>query len=224
MAEYMRLYSGKFSFIRRTKSQERNISAILERTAFGSAKSCTMMASIMNDRRGWWGPVLSLKKKKKIPVHEKKITRVTASSAWLPFSRIPHVVFRSNHLKERAISPSVASCTLGEKDIEESVFADQHWKDCWYVLFVGMDTPPKWHNIMITFARFNVDAITAEEQEMLTLRLSGQLLLGVVRIYSRKTRYLLEDCNDALVKIKTVRKQNSIRTYRTQGILGFWDD
>jgi len=74
---------------------------------------------------------------------------------------------------------------------------------------------------MITFARFNVDAITAEEQEMLTLRLSGQLLLGVVRIYSRKTRYLLEDCNDALVKIKTVRKQNSIRTYRTQGILGF---
>lgn len=56
---------------------------------------------------------------------------------------------------------------------------------------------------------------------MLTLRLSGQLLLGVVRIYSRKTRYLLEDCNDALVKIKTVRKQNSIRTYRTQGILGF---
>lgn len=51
----------------------------------------------------------------------------------------------------------------------------------------------------------HTDAITTEQQEALTLRLSGQLLLGVVRIYSRKTRYLLEDCNDALVKIKTVR-------------------
>ncbi|KAJ1964229.1 sister chromatid cohesion protein 1 [Dipsacomyces acuminosporus] len=36
----------------------------------------------------------------------------------------------------------------------------------------------------------------------LALRLSGQLLLGVVRIYARKARYLLEDCNDALVRIK----------------------
>ncbi|XP_016090743.1 double-strand-break repair protein rad21-like protein 1 isoform X1 [Sinocyclocheilus grahami] len=34
------------------------------------------------------------------------------------------------------------------------------------------------------------------------LRTSGHLLLGVVRIYSRKTRYLLTDCSDALVKIK----------------------
>ncbi|XP_036433940.1 double-strand-break repair protein rad21-like protein 1 [Colossoma macropomum] len=34
------------------------------------------------------------------------------------------------------------------------------------------------------------------------LRTSGHLLLGVVRIYSRKAKYLLADCNDALVKIK----------------------
>lgn len=32
--------------------------------------------------------------------------------------------------------------------------------------------------------------------------MSGQLLLGVVRIYSRKVGYLFQDCNDALVKIK----------------------
>lgn len=38
----------------------------------------------------------------------------------------------------------------------------------------------------------------------MALRLSGQLLLGVTRIYSRKARYLLEDCNEALVKIKMV--------------------
>ena len=36
----------------------------------------------------------------------------------------------------------------------------------------------------------------------LALRVSGHLLLGVVRIYSRKAKYLLVDCNDALVKIK----------------------
>jgi hypothetical protein len=28
--------------------------------------------------------------------------------------------------------------------------------------------------------------------------------LGVVRIYSRKARYLLDDCNEALMKIKMV--------------------
>ncbi|KAM4570639.1 double-strand-break repair protein rad21-like protein 1 [Fundulus diaphanus] len=36
----------------------------------------------------------------------------------------------------------------------------------------------------------------------MNLRTSGHLLLGVVRIYSRKTKYLLADCSDALVKIK----------------------
>ncbi|XP_070695066.1 double-strand-break repair protein rad21-like protein 1 [Pempheris klunzingeri] len=34
------------------------------------------------------------------------------------------------------------------------------------------------------------------------LRTSGHLLIGVVRIYSRKAKYLLADCTDALVKIK----------------------
>ncbi|XP_027022886.1 double-strand-break repair protein rad21-like protein 1 [Tachysurus fulvidraco] len=34
------------------------------------------------------------------------------------------------------------------------------------------------------------------------LRTSGHLLLGVVRIYSRKAKYLLADCSDAVVKIK----------------------
>lgn len=38
----------------------------------------------------------------------------------------------------------------------------------------------------------------------MALRLSGQLLLGVVRIYSRKAKYLLDDCNEAILKIKMV--------------------
>ena len=44
-----------------------------------------------------------------------------------------------------------------------------------------------------------------QEVEVMALRLSGQLLLGVVRIYSRKAKYLLDDCNEALLKIKMAR-------------------
>ncbi|XP_057819025.2 sister chromatid cohesion 1 protein 4 isoform X2 [Cryptomeria japonica] len=36
----------------------------------------------------------------------------------------------------------------------------------------------------------------------IALRLSGHLLLGVVRIYSRKVNYLYQDCSEALVKIQ----------------------
>lgn len=45
-----------------------------------------------------------------------------------------------------------------------------------------------------------------EQAEPMALRLSGQLLLGVCRIYSRKAKYLLDDCNDALVTIRMVRR------------------
>jgi cohesin complex subunit SCC1 len=47
----------------------------------------------------------------------------------------------------------------------------------------------------------SIEAIIDPEAPM-ALRLTGQLLLGVVRIYSRKARYLLDDCNEALLKIK----------------------
>ncbi|KAI9732785.1 MAG: sister chromatid cohesion protein 1 [Cirrosporium novae-zelandiae] len=48
----------------------------------------------------------------------------------------------------------------------------------------------------------SVNAIVDQGQAPMALRLSGQLLLGVVRIYSRKARYLLDDCNEALMKLK----------------------
>ncbi|ROT36862.1 hypothetical protein SODALDRAFT_325441 [Sodiomyces alkalinus F11] len=48
----------------------------------------------------------------------------------------------------------------------------------------------------------SVEAIITPTQAPMALRLSGQLLLGVVRIYSRKARYLLDDCNEASMKIK----------------------
>jgi hypothetical protein len=50
----------------------------------------------------------------------------------------------------------------------------------------------------------SVNLIVGTTQAPKALRLSGQLLLGVVRIYSRKARYLLDDCNEAMIKIKMV--------------------
>lgn len=43
----------------------------------------------------------------------------------------------------------------------------------------------------------------------LALRLSGQLLLGVVKVYSKKVGYLYQDCNDALQKIKEARARGA---------------
>ena len=50
----------------------------------------------------------------------------------------------------------------------------------------------------------DVQTIVDPGQTPMALRLSSQLLLGVVRIYGRKARYLMDDCNDALGKIKMV--------------------
>ncbi|KAJ1533740.1 sister chromatid cohesion protein 1 [Nowakowskiella sp. JEL0078] len=46
--------------------------------------------------------------------------------------------------------------------------------------------------------------------EPIALRFSGQLLLGVVRIFARKARYLLEDCNEAILKIKMAFKPGDV--------------
>ncbi|KAI9048295.1 hypothetical protein LZ554_008090 [Drepanopeziza brunnea f. sp. 'monogermtubi'] len=58
------------------------------------------------------------------------------------------------------------------------------------------------NHILQASVKDSVEAIVEPNQAPMALRLSGQLLLGVVRIYSRKARYLLDDCNEALMKIK----------------------
>lgn len=66
----------------------------------------------------------------------------------------------------------------------------------------------------------SVNAIVDQGTAPMALRLSGQLLLGVVRIYSRKARYLLDDCNEALLKIKMVREPwpTPVRLLITSGL------
>lgn len=80
-------------------------------------------------------------------------------------------------------------------------------------------------NILQASVKDSVDAIVTPNQAPMALRLSGQLLLGVVRIYSRKARYLLDDCNEALMKIKMVSNGltpiTELVTYSYQGFPHF---
>ena len=64
-----------------------------------------------------------------------------------------------------------------------------------------------WDKKLTKSVVFETDLETACESVVnpsvkLALRTSGHLLLGVVRIYNRKARYLLADCNEAFMKIK----------------------
>lgn len=56
----------------------------------------------------------------------------------------------------------------------------------------------------------SINAIVDQGQEPMALRLSGQLMLGVVRIFGRQCRYLLDDCNETLLKIRMVSLQPSM--------------
>lgn len=47
-------------------------------------------------------------------------------------------------------------------------------------------------------------------QVKMALRTSGHLLLGVVRIYHRKAKYLLADCNEAFIKIKMAFRPGNV--------------
>ncbi|KAF2807635.1 uncharacterized protein BDZ99DRAFT_446398 [Mytilinidion resinicola] len=78
-------------------------------------------------------------------------------------------------------------------------------------LAANMERKLSKNNILQSNIPKNVNTIVAKDQAPIALRLSGQLLLGVVRIYSRKARYLLEDCNEALLKLKMAfRSSNDV--------------
>lgn len=61
-------------------------------------------------------------------------------------------------------------------------------------------------NVIQADLQENVKSIIGDDQAPIALRMSGQLLLGVVKIYNRKAGYLQSDCDEALRKIKLVRK------------------
>ena len=52
----------------------------------------------------------------------------------------------------------------------------------------------------------------------MALRMSGQLLLGVVRIFSKKTKYLWDDCNEAIIRFKMSFKGGSVNLTAEQAV------
>lgn len=56
---------------------------------------------------------------------------------------------------------------------------------------------------------FPADSIIFPEVPI-ALRLSSHLMLGVVRIYSRKVNYLFHDCSEALLKIKQAFRSTAV--------------
>lgn len=87
----------------------------------------------------------------------------------------------------------MAGSSHGAKTFQNTGLADGH-RTVSRCVSIFLDTAP--------ILTKRSDAIMGQEVEVMALRLSGQLLLGVVRIYSRKAKYLLDDCNEALLKIK----------------------
>ena len=55
----------------------------------------------------------------------------------------------------------------------------------------------------------SVDKILSPDDQ-LALRVSGHLMLGVVRIYSRKIKYLMTDCTEAMWKIKMAFRPGNV--------------
>lgn len=64
-------------------------------------------------------------------------------------------------------------------------------------------------------AKQPIQTSSKDSSQPITLRLSGHLLLGIVRIYSRKTKYLLDDVNEVLYKLKNSFKFASGATLGT---------
>lgn len=56
-------------------------------------------------------------------------------------------------------------------------------------------------NFFLTFLH-HTDKILLDGVPVITYRVLGYLLLGIVRIYSKKVEYLFDDCHDVLMKIK----------------------
>ncbi|GAA5940343.1 kleisin alpha [Sporobolomyces koalae] len=58
------------------------------------------------------------------------------------------------------------------------------------------------HTLTSTSIPKSVQSILGTQLASMAIRLSGQLLLGIARIYSRKTKYLLDDAHETLAKVK----------------------
>ncbi|KAK7377705.1 hypothetical protein VNO80_03136 [Phaseolus coccineus] len=75
-----------------------------------------------------------------------------------------------------------------DTDISSAVV---EYSGCYKMVFTANNIPG--HKTM--------DKILQDEMDVVSYRVLGYLLLGIVRIYSRKVEYALDDCNEMLIKI-----------------------
>ena len=64
--------------------------------------------------------------------------------------------------------------------------------------------------IVNTNIEASVRSIVGGSLPPMALRLSGQLLLGTTKIYGHKARYLLEDCAEALSRLRLAFKRGNV--------------
>ncbi|CAK4031752.1 Double-strand-break repair rad21 [Lecanosticta acicola] len=65
-------------------------------------------------------------------------------------------------------------------------------------------------NILQNKIEEDVQNIIGDDAAPIALRMSGQLLLGVVKIHNRKAKYLMDDCSEALLKIKMAFRPGNV--------------
>ena len=73
------------------------------------------------------------------------------------------------------------------------------------------------NQIFATDISASVESILAPAAP-LALRVSGHLMLGIVRIYSRKVKYLMSDCTEAMWKIKMAFRPGNVDMAETAAI------
>ncbi len=71
-------------------------------------------------------------------------------------------------------------------------------------------------HVFETDVESTVDNIISPQVKM-ALRTSGHLLLGVVRIYSRKQKYLIHDLGEACAKIKMAFRYEVYNRFKIRG-------
>jgi hypothetical protein len=97
------------------------------------------------------------------------------------------------------------SFLLNREIVEGSDQGCRCCKDCQCVVCVFDFFGTVQHIFDVLFRFSKIAASIAIPVSPMALRLSGHLLLGVVKVYSKKVYYLYTDCSEALIKIKMVR-------------------
>ncbi|KAL9031197.1 MAG: hypothetical protein Q9196_000761 [Gyalolechia fulgens] len=74
--------------------------------------------------------------------------------------------------------------------------------------FVCVEKQLTKRDVLDTDIQIEITRMIQSAAEPMGLRINSQLLLGVVRVYKQKVRYLLEDCNQTMTRIRLMDQRN----------------